>query len=178
MLIHQILRYVIAVISFVYLSCSKSPAEQCDHQSQSNDCVANSVSSPHSVGYAKDADTHKENADEKLISWFSDLMDFRLTDFFLVIFTWILATKTSGLYVETAAMRAIVAEQRQDMLRSIKAAEDSAKAALISAEHFSKVERAYLFLALGIRKKFTHSPTGGKIRELISHGKTKVKLRQ
>jgi hypothetical protein len=80
----------------------------------------------------KDCDARaeaKKRALESLLERVNSFFDFRITDAFLVIFTWILAVKTSGLFTETAGLRRAADEQRTELLRSVKAAENSANAA-------------------------------------------------
>jgi hypothetical protein len=60
--------------------------------------------------------------------------EFKLTDVLLVVFTAVLAYRTSGLFVETAGLRDAADKQRIDSLRSIKASELAAKAAQVSAD--------------------------------------------
>ena len=69
-----------------------------------------------------------------IVDWVSRLFDFRLTDVLIVFFTALLASKTAGLYTETAALRSVADAQRGDLLRSIRAAEDLAHAAQKSAD--------------------------------------------
>lgn len=69
-----------------------------------------------------------------IVDWVSRLFDFRLTDVLIVFFTALLASKTAGLYTETAALRSVADAQRGDLLRSIRAAENSAHAAQKSAD--------------------------------------------
>jgi hypothetical protein len=54
---------------------------------------------------------------------------------FLVLFTYFLYRATAGLFIETAELRRIANEQREDLLRSIIAAETAADAAVRSNEH-------------------------------------------
>jgi hypothetical protein len=65
----------------------------------------------------------------------------------LALFTLVLASKTSGLYAETAGLRDAADKQRGDLLRSIKAAEDSARAAELSAEAAIGIELPRLFVS-------------------------------
>jgi hypothetical protein len=68
----------------------------------------------------------------------------------LLIFTGILAFRTTGLYRETAALRQVAKQQRGDLLRSIQASESAAeaakKAADISEQALTVLERPYLFI--------------------------------
>jgi hypothetical protein len=88
----------------------------------------------HSSQGSTDARSRKKNAEELLMDWLDTLFEFHLTDVLIVIFTGVLAIKTSGLYRETASLRTIADEQREDILRSTKAAESSAAAAHRSAD--------------------------------------------
>ena len=65
----------------------------------------------------------------------------------LALFTGVLAKKTSGLYRETAALRSVADQQRDDMLRSIAAAEKSAEAAREAASIVPNLERAFVYVA-------------------------------
>jgi hypothetical protein len=125
----NIIRLIIFLIG-ILLSYSKTSAEQYDNHAKNYQQSSLFTIAVQTVSDAASATPHKPNADEKLMDWLSGMVDFRLTDFFLVIFTWILATKTSVLSTETTAMRAAVDEQRSDMLRSIKATEIAAAAAM------------------------------------------------
>jgi hypothetical protein len=49
-------------------------------------------------------------------------------------FTYILASKTAGLFVETAGLRAAAEQQKADLLRSIEATEKAAEATVLSAK--------------------------------------------
>jgi hypothetical protein len=60
--------------------------------------------------------------------------ELKLTDVLLVIFTAVLAYKTSGLFTETAGLRDAAEKQRLDSLRSIEVAEAAARAAQKSAD--------------------------------------------
>jgi hypothetical protein len=67
-------------------------------------------------------------------SWLSNFFELKLTDAIIAIFTIVLAVKTSGLFVETAGLREAAQQQREDSLRSIKAAEIASEAAQKSAD--------------------------------------------
>ena len=54
--------------------------------------------------------------------WLDSFFELKLTDLVIAIFTVVLAIKTSGLFVETAGLRAAAEKQSQDMERSIRAA--------------------------------------------------------
>jgi hypothetical protein len=81
------------------------------------------------------------NQSEKpTIDWFVRFLELRLTDVLIIFFTGLLAIRTSGLYRETAALRTIADQQRADLLLSIEAAQDSARAAELSAKAAIGVE--------------------------------------
>jgi|SRR6267378_6678272 len=63
-----------------------------------------------------------------------NFFELKLTDVLLVIFTAVLAYKTSGLFTETAGLRDAAEKQRLDSLRSIEVAEGAARAAQKSAD--------------------------------------------
>jgi hypothetical protein len=87
----------------------------------------------------------RPNAEKKILEWLFSLLEFRLTDLLLVIFTLVLANKTGGLYTETAALRAAADQQREDMIRSIRAAEKAAEAAVRTVQASERTERARVF---------------------------------
>jgi hypothetical protein len=73
------------------------------------------------------------------------LLDIHVTDLLLVFFTAMLAFKTSGLHRETVELRRLADTQRQDMLRSILAAEKSANAAKVNSQLVIDTERARFY---------------------------------
>jgi hypothetical protein len=77
--------------------------------------------------------TDKKSETEKQ-DFFTRFLEFNITDLLLALFTGVLAYKTSGLFRETAALRAAADKQATEMLRSIKAAEKAADAAKRSAD--------------------------------------------
>jgi len=142
--------FVLGVIAIICLSYSEPPATYYNNHTHNDQHGSIFAIKLQTTSDTKSTQTHKPNAEEKLMDWLSGLVDFRLTDFLPVIFTWVLATKTSGLYDETAAMRTVMDEQRSDMLRSIEATEILAAAAWQSADvaerSLFELERPWLFL--------------------------------
>jgi hypothetical protein len=65
----------------------------------------------------------------------------------LAVFTGVLASRTSGLHAETAALRATAEQQRMDMLRSVIATEKAADAAKRTVDVLIATERSELVLA-------------------------------
>lgn len=86
---------------------------------------------PHSPKDHSETTQNKRNADDVLLNWLSDI---KLTDVLLVLFTAVLAFKTSGLFQETAGLRAAADQQALDMQASIVEARRSADAAIKAAE--------------------------------------------
>jgi hypothetical protein len=138
--------FVLGLIAVICLSYGESPAAQYEDHAKSNPETANVTMSPQSSSYTKTRQYHKPNAEDKLIDWLSNLVDIRATDVIIAIFTVFLATKTGGLYRETYALRQLADEQRVDTLRSIKAAEASAKAAGLAAEAAIASDRPILVI--------------------------------
>jgi hypothetical protein len=118
----------------LFFSCGESPAEQYNDHSKSNPESTTLTTGPQSDSDTKSRQHHKKNAEDKLVDWLSGFVDVRATDILIVIFTAVLATKTSGLYRETSAMRQLADQQRCDAFRSVKATEIAATAALKSAD--------------------------------------------
>jgi hypothetical protein len=81
------------------------------------------------------ADSESRKYEKTALETFFEL---KLTDVLLVVFTAILAWRTSGLFVETAGLRDAADRQRTDSLRSIAATEIAAKASQQSAETSKK----------------------------------------
>ena len=80
--------------------------------------------------HAADHQTHgRENE-----NWLTYFLEAKLTDWFIVIFTGLLAWTTSGLFRETGKLRTAADKQEADFLRSVQAAEKAALAAEASAE--------------------------------------------
>ncbi|MGB6436975.1 MAG: hypothetical protein WBF59_23445 [Bradyrhizobium sp.] len=80
--------------------------------------------------------------------WLDSFFELKLTDLVIAIFTVVLAIKTSGLFVETAGLRAAAEKQSQDMERSIRAATDAVGTAIaanqIATTTSQQQLRAYL----------------------------------
>jgi len=74
-------------------------------------------------------DHQKETVIDGAITWFRGFFEIKLTDALIAIFTIVLAVKTAGLFRETAGLRAAADNQSRDFLRSVKAAENSARIA-------------------------------------------------
>jgi hypothetical protein len=64
--------------------------------------------------------------------WISEFFQIKLTDLLIAFFTGVLAVKTADLFRETSGLRNAADKQSTDMQASIKAAVDSAKAAITS----------------------------------------------
>jgi hypothetical protein len=70
-----------------------------------------------------------QNATAAALKWLAGLMDFRLTDVLLVLFAYLLAIRTGGLFREATALRAAANQQADDMKAAIMEARRSADAA-------------------------------------------------
>lgn len=75
----------------------------------------------------------------------ADFLNVKVTDVLIALFTWLLATKTAGLFKETAGLRQVAKQQEVDFLRSVAAAESAAEAAKESADALQASERAVVF---------------------------------
>jgi hypothetical protein len=75
-----------------------------------------------------------QSATDAALRWLTGLMNFRLTDVLLVLFAYLLAMKTGGLFRETAALRTAADQQASDMKAAIVEARRSADAARDSAD--------------------------------------------
>jgi hypothetical protein len=111
-------------------------------------------------------------------------IEFNITDALLVLFTAILALKTSGLHKETSELRRLTDAQRADTLRSILAAEKAANAAKQSAEAIPRLERAYVYIDT-IVPQIRVIVRGGQDQQLhtseltiyfINHGRTPANI--
>ena len=143
---------MIFFLILIFLSYGEAPAEQYNQHTKNDQHGSFLTIDFQPINHTESTQNHKQNAEERLSGW---LTDFRLTDLLIVIFTGVLAWKTGGLHKETAAMRAVMDEQRSDMLRSIKAAEDNAAAARaaadaakLNAEALIDGERAHLYAVI------------------------------
>jgi hypothetical protein len=114
----------------------------------------------------------QQQAFEIAHKWIATFIEFRIGDFFLIIFTGVLAIKTSGLFAETAALRKGADDQRVDFLRSIVAAEKSACAsreqAAVARQAFEVAQRPYVFV-YGVTKFKSLEGAYEQVFALIEH---------
>ena len=123
----------------------------------------------------------KKTAEDALMEWLSSFLDFHITDVLIVIFTGVLAVKTSGLYRETAALREGADEQRADTNRAIRAAEASALAAQESAKAASievtGLQRPYIYISgVDEPKCYGNDHNPGLGYTIANYGKTPAKV--
>ncbi|QXX73315.1 hypothetical protein [Methylovirgula sp. HY1] len=132
--------------SAIRFSCSGSQTEQSQQNRQTNERIAQPA-----IHAQSDSGKNKTKRNDYCSYYFAwaEFFNVKVTDVLLALFTWILAVKTGGLFAETKGLRQAADDQRADLLRSIKAAEDSAKAAddqvKLSREALITTERAYVF---------------------------------
>jgi hypothetical protein len=134
-----------SIVAAIFFLHGKSPTAQYNNHTQSDQYNSVGGVEIQPIHDTETTQPHKKNADERITDWLGDV---RLTDLLIVIFTGVLAWKTSGRYTETAALRTAADEQRQEMLRSIRAAEISANAATLAAHALQVIERAQLVEAI------------------------------
>ena len=161
------------------LSCGHVPPNQNNYHSSHDGAATCFVAAMQPSANTEGTNQHEPNAEDKLIHWLSSLVDVRSTDILIVIFTGVLAVKTSGLHKETAALREIADQQRTDLASSVEVARDSARAAQKSADVAEKalidLERPYLFLGLVVPHYSYVSPAGTPLEvqyKIDSFGRT------
>src|SRR5579863_3111836 len=94
--------YLITFFATIVVSYSKTPPEQYNEHTNNNEHRSPLAVKYQPAGNKTPAQSNEPNAEERLANW---ILDFRLTDLLIIVFTGVLAWKTSGLYTETAALR-------------------------------------------------------------------------
>lgn len=117
-----------------------APTQQGDHRPSAAQQHSNATTATPTESDASQRD-EQANAEQHIaphslfdavVEWAIKFFELKLTDVLIVIFTAVLAMKTAGLFRETAGLRSAADQQASDMKDSIKAATDTAKAAVAS----------------------------------------------
>lgn len=97
---------------------------------------------------AKILQSHEKQSDAgSVLDWLIRFFEVKLTDILIVFFTAVLAYKTSGLFKETAGLRAAADQQALDMKASIAAGQKAADAADQSARAAIAIELPIIRIA-------------------------------
>lgn len=80
----------------VSTSSGEATPENYPQQVNSDQSVPNPALYPRHKGDSARVESYKPNADDKIAEWLFKLFDFRATDLFIVLFTWMLVNKTGG----------------------------------------------------------------------------------
>jgi hypothetical protein len=104
-------------------------AETAQRIPQSPQSNSGAGSQLHSGNNEKNSKSQEDSVPE----WISTFFEIKLTDALIALFTIVLAVKTSGLFKETAGLRAAADQQAIDMRESIAASRKAADAAMLSA---------------------------------------------
>jgi hypothetical protein len=134
----------VSLLVFEALIASQQiPSEQQSHgASAPNDNIERRVEhdQSHTDEKVTKRKTKEHQATHALKEFFVGFVEIKLTDLLIAVFTIVLAVKTAGLFRETAGLREAAENQRLDSLRSIKAAEMAADAALRQANAMVALE--------------------------------------
>lgn len=123
--------FALWVVGFVCLSwtaSNHSPANQHANRGSHTEKKTNAPTPQNSATVETPPNPTNDQSAKREKTAFEVFFELKLTDVLLVIFTALLAWKTSGLFTETAGLRDAADKQRLDTLRSIEAAEKAAKA--------------------------------------------------
>jgi hypothetical protein len=125
---------VVGALGFEALTASQEIPNQLSHRSDSARkgpySSSATLNEPHSAEQTGKRNERQAQAAERAF----EFLNIKVSDALIAIFTIVLAVKTAGLFEETAGLRIAADKQSRDMEVSIKAAQKSAEAAMISAQ--------------------------------------------